>query len=57
MENKIKYSVDELNQLGNRINYYVNYLNECTEAYDKGTPLISDAEWDKIYFDLKYLEE
>lgn len=57
MENKIKYSVDELNQLGNRINYYVNYLNECTEAYDKGTPLISDADWDKMYFDLKYLEE
>ena len=28
----------------------IKKLNYYTEAYDKGQPLISDTEWDKIYF-------
>lgn len=33
------------------------YLNDCTLAYDMGNPVISDTEWDKLYFELKELEE
>ncbi len=35
----------------------INKLNECTEAYDKGTPLISDKDWDDMYFKLQSLEK
>lgn len=35
----------------------IKKLNYYTEAYDKGQPLISDTEWDKIYFELVELEE
>lgn len=28
----------------------INYLNECTVAYDEGNPKISDKEWDDLYF-------
>ena len=35
----------------------VRQLNEWTEAYDKGQPMVSDAEWDKLYFELKEAEE
>ena len=35
----------------------VRQLNEWTEAYDKGHPMVSDAEWDKLYFELKEAEE
>lgn len=34
----------------------VKFLNDNTELYDKGTPVISDAEWDKAYFKLVELE-
>ena len=34
----------------------VNYLNECTKAYDLGHPLISDKEWDDKYFQLVEME-
>ena len=40
-----------------RINYLVKFLNECTVAYDNGTPVIADAEWDKLYFELVDLEQ
>ena len=30
----------------------IDILNKYTEAYDKGTPLISDKEWDDMYFDV-----
>ena len=33
------------------------YLNDCTLAYDQGNPIISDTEWDNLYFELKKLEE
>ena len=35
----------------------VRQLNEWTKAYDKGHPMVSDAEWDKLYFELKEAEE
>ena len=35
----------------------VNYLNECTKAYDLGHPLISDKEWDEKYFQLEEMEK
>ena len=35
----------------------VRQLNEWTEAYDQGQPVVSDAEWDKLYFELKEAEE
>lgn len=30
----------------------INRLNEATKAYDAGSPIMSDAEWDKLYFQL-----
>ena len=35
----------------------VDKLNKWTVAYDKGTPEISDEEWDNYYFQLKKMEE
>ena len=35
----------------------VNYLNQCTKAYDEGKPLITDKEWDDLYFQLEQLEK
>lgn len=35
----------------------ISYLNVNTELYDKGTPIISDREWDDAYFQLVKLEE
>ena len=35
----------------------IEKLNKYTKAYDCGNPLISDKEWDDMYFELKELEE
>ena len=35
----------------------IKRLNEATKAYDEGNPIMSDAEWDRLYFELKVLEE
>ena len=35
----------------------IEKLNKYTVAYDCGNPLISDKEWDDMYFELKELEE
>lgn len=40
-----------------RINDLVEYLNRCTISYDEGNPVITDEEWDKLYFELKDLED
>ena len=40
-----------------KIRFLVQYLNECTKAYDEGDPLISDEEWDNKYFELQALEK
>ena len=42
IENKMKKLIDELN-------YY-------TKLYDEGHPVISDKEWDNMYFQLVQLE-
>ena len=34
----------------------INNLNQATEEYDKGTPILSDKEWDNMYFKLVELE-
>ena len=35
----------------------IKCLNEWTEAYDKGQPIVSDKEWDDLYFELKEAED
>ena len=35
----------------------VKLLNEYTKAYDEGNPLISDKEWDDLYFKLVEMEK
>ena len=35
----------------------INILNEATKAYDEGHPVMTDEEWDKLYFELVQLEE
>ncbi len=40
-----------------RIKYLVNELNKHTELYDSGSPIISDKEWDDMYFELVELEQ
>ena len=44
-------------QLLEEITHLVKCLNEYTKAYDEGNPLISDKEWDDLYFRLKELED
>ena len=39
-----------------KIRELIDKLNVYTEAYDKGTPLISDREWDNLYFQLVKME-
>ena len=31
----------------------IRKLNEATEQYDAGHPIMSDKEWDDLYFKLK----
>lgn len=40
----------------NRIKELINELNYHTELYDQGIPIISDSEWDAMYFELFNLE-
>lgn len=40
-----------------KIKYLVNELNKHTELYDTGKPIISDKEWDDMYFELVELEQ
>ena len=35
----------------------IDTLNKYTKAYDEGRPLISDREWDDLYFDLQKKEK
>lgn len=35
----------------------VDKLNEATIAYDKGTPIMTDKEWDDLYFELEEREK
>ena len=40
-----------------RMRNLVDKLNRWTDLYDKGTPEVSDKEWDDAYFELVKLEE
>lgn len=40
----------------NKIRNLINELNMYTKAYDAGNPIISDREWDVLYFTLVQLE-
>lgn len=40
----------------NHINNLIEELNNATVAYDKGTPIMSDKEWDDKFFELVKLE-
>ena len=40
-----------------RMKELIEFLNYHQNLYDKGTPQISDKEWDDAYFELKNLEE
>ena len=35
----------------------INTLNKATKAYDEGHPIMTDKEWDDLYFQLKEKEE
>ena len=39
-----------------RMRDLINILNIYTEAYDRGEPIISDREWDDLYFKLVKME-
>ncbi len=45
-----------LKDMKEKIDELVECLNYYTELYDKGTPELSDRDWDSMYFDLQYLE-
>ena len=38
------------------MNNLIDMLNYNTQLYDEGKPVISDKEWDEMYFRLQYLE-
>ena len=40
-----------------QIQQLIECLNNHTYLYDKGCPIISDEEWDKMYFELDKLEK
>ena len=46
-----------MNQVSSKIRELIEYLNFHTMMYDEGNPLISDADWDKAYFELQELEK
>lgn len=39
-----------------RMKYLVTFLNDCTDAYNKGDPIIDDTQWDTLYYELVELE-
>lgn len=42
--------------IDNKMKYLIDELNKHTRLYDEGNPVISDAEWDRMYFELQFLE-
>ena len=35
----------------------IKYLNKATEQYERGTPIMTDKEWDTLYFELVEMEK
>ena len=58
---KILYNINEIKE--GEVKYMTDYekliqwLNETTEAYDKGTPIIPDRDWDAIYYNIVKMEK
>lgn len=48
-----KWNNDELKV---KIRNLIDQLNVWTKFYDEGTPVVSDKEWDDMYFELQALE-
>ena len=46
-----------MDSISREIRELIDKLNKYTEEYDKGTPQISDEEWDNMYFKLSKLEQ
>lgn len=46
-----------MSQESKDIRNLINLLNEYTEAYDRGIPLIDDKSWDSMYFKLAQMEQ
>lgn len=40
-----------------KIKELIILLNKATEEYDKGTPIMTDKEWDDLYFKLQEMEK
>ena len=34
----------------------IDLLNQWTESYDKGSPIVEDYEWDDLYFSVQDFE-
>lgn len=45
-----------LNKVVERQNKITKTLNEATKAYDEGEPIMSDKEWDNLFFELTEME-
>ena len=66
-DKEIEYEMDRYDEIEDDINVLeaqkhfmeqtVKELNKATEAYDKGTPIMSDKQWDDLYFMLQMVEE
>lgn len=39
-----------------KMNNMIRFLNKATIEYNKGHPIISDSDWDKVYFELAEME-
>lgn len=48
-----KWNQDEIKV---KIRNFIDQLNVWTKFYDEGTPVVSDKEWDDMYFELQALE-
>ena len=46
-----------MEQTARDIRILIDRLNRWTKKYDEGHPIVSDKEWDEVYFELKKLEE
>lgn len=46
-----------MSQESREIRKLIDLLNEYTEAYDRGIPIISDKDWDSMYFKLTQMEQ
>lgn len=50
--------MENIKMIANKIDYgiAIKQLNEWTKAYDEGRPLVSDKEWDDLYFEVEDFE-